>query len=156
MADRLGLSQSYYGRFERNKGEPNLETLSKLPMILGQSVDFLIGVTDFTQNCQLMKNKFDDASANLSLIKFDLQEIQLNPHSSDIITRDFNPDNPDSIKTKIEFLQKNLPLLEDRMEQARKKLLNMLAEIPHVKESTIEDIMKGDPWGDMLFSDDDE
>lgn len=42
------------------------------------------------------------------------------------------------------------------MEQARKKLLNMLDEIPHVKESTIEDIVKGDPWGDMLFSDEDE
>ncbi|MNC20827.1 antitoxin HipB [compost metagenome] len=134
MADKLGISQSYYGRFERNKGEPNLETLSKLPSILGQSVDFIIGVTDFTKNCQIIYNKYEDASASVSVIKYELQEIQLNPHSKILITKDFDPDDPESVKTKIEFLRKNLPLYEDRTKQAKTKLLNMLSEIPLVKE----------------------
>jgi transcriptional regulator with XRE-family HTH domain len=46
MADKLGISQPYYGRIERNMGEPNLEALKKLPDILGESVDFMLGVTD--------------------------------------------------------------------------------------------------------------
>ncbi|MEK4185673.1 helix-turn-helix domain-containing protein [Paenibacillus sp. FSL L8-0494] len=146
MADKLGLSQSYYGRFERNKGEPNLETLSKLPEILGQSIDFMLGVTDFTKNCQRINGIYEDASSSASILKYELQEIQLNPHSKILVSKDFDPDDPVSVKTKIEFLRKNLPLYEDRAEQAKTKVLNMLSEIPLVKESTIQEINAGSPF----------
>lgn len=150
MADKLTISQSYYGRFERNKGEPNLETLSKLPKILGQSIDFMIGVTDYTHNCEVLKQKLDDAQANLTLIKIELQDIQINPHSKDIISKDFDPDNSESVKAKINFLQKNIPLYENRVELAKNKLLNMLDEIPFVSTETIDDINTGDPWQVLL------
>lgn len=60
MADVLGLSQSYYGRFERNKGEPNLETLAKISSILKESVDFLLGLEELTiEATMLLDNSFD-------------------------------------------------------------------------------------------------
>jgi len=43
MAAALGLSQSYYGRFERNKGEPNLMTLVRISEALNVSIDYLLG-----------------------------------------------------------------------------------------------------------------
>lgn len=47
MADLLGVSQPYYFKFEKGTGQPNLETLKKLPEILGESLDLLLGVTDY-------------------------------------------------------------------------------------------------------------
>lgn len=44
MAEKLGISQQYYGRFEKGTGQPNLESLYKLRHILGESLDFLLGV----------------------------------------------------------------------------------------------------------------
>lgn len=44
IAEKLGISQQYYGRFEKGTGQPNLETLFKLRHILGESLDFLLGV----------------------------------------------------------------------------------------------------------------
>lgn len=43
MAEMLEISQSYYNRFEKGTGEPNMQTLLKLRHILGQSLDFLVG-----------------------------------------------------------------------------------------------------------------
>lgn len=156
VAKAIGMSQSGYTKIEQGQREPKLDVLAYLPGIVGETVDFMLGVTDFTRNCQAIKDKYESASSNLTFIKYDLQEILLNPHSSDILTKDFDPDNPRSVKMKIEFLQKNIPLLENRTEIARTKLLNMLDEIPLVKKSTIQDILEGDPWRVLLNSDDDE
>ena len=46
MAERLGMSGSSYSKYEYGLREPNLETLAKLPGILGESADFLLGVTN--------------------------------------------------------------------------------------------------------------
>ncbi|WP_339197907.1 helix-turn-helix transcriptional regulator [Paenibacillus sp. FSL P4-0176] len=44
VADRLGVSQPYYGKFEKATGQPNLETLVQLPKIFHESLDFICGV----------------------------------------------------------------------------------------------------------------
>lgn len=79
MAEKLSLSQPYYGRFERNQGEPNLETLAKLPEILGESVDFLIGVVNYTKEINkllerliILRNSIKFAEE--SIVKFDGSE----------------------------------------------------------------------------------
>jgi len=146
VANSIGMSQSGYTKIEQGQREPKLEVLALLPKIFDESVDFMLGVTDFTQNCQRIKDKFDDASAQLSIIKFDLQQIQINPHSRNIITKDFDPDDSESVKAKIEFIQKNLPLYEDRLKIAKNKLLALLDEVPLVKLETYADIEHGDPF----------
>lgn len=50
IAEKLGISQTYYSKFESGKGQPNLETLVKLPDIFGESLDFLLGLTDLDSN----------------------------------------------------------------------------------------------------------
>ncbi|MNW51702.1 HTH-type transcriptional regulator ImmR [compost metagenome] len=44
MAEYLEISQPYYGRFEKGTGQPNIETLVKLPPKLNESLDFICGV----------------------------------------------------------------------------------------------------------------
>ena len=43
IAEYLGISQPYYGRFEKNTGEPNLEMLSKISEKLNVTIDYLLG-----------------------------------------------------------------------------------------------------------------
>lgn len=43
MAERIGVSQQYYNKFEKGTGQPNLETLYKIRSVTEESIDFLIG-----------------------------------------------------------------------------------------------------------------
>lgn len=47
MAEKLGITQSYYAKFEYGQRQPNLETLAKLPDLLDESIDFLLGLEVF-------------------------------------------------------------------------------------------------------------
>ena len=42
----LNLRQQSYLRYEKNKGEPSLETLVKIAKIFDVSIDYLLGVED--------------------------------------------------------------------------------------------------------------
>jgi transcriptional regulator with XRE-family HTH domain len=43
MAERIGVSQQYYNKFEKGTGQPNLETLYKIRVETKESLDFLVG-----------------------------------------------------------------------------------------------------------------
>ena len=45
-ARELGLSQVVYGRYELNQREPNLDTLRRIGLTFGVSVDWLLGLPD--------------------------------------------------------------------------------------------------------------
>lgn len=47
MAERLGIKQPSYIRYENGTSEPSLETLAKIADILEVSVDFLLGRQNF-------------------------------------------------------------------------------------------------------------
>jgi transcriptional regulator with XRE-family HTH domain len=42
VADAIGISQQFYGRFEKGTGEPNIKSLSRLSEVLAVSLDYLI------------------------------------------------------------------------------------------------------------------
>lgn len=46
LAEAVGVSQQYYGRFEKGEGEPNLKTLELMTVILEVSADHLISGDD--------------------------------------------------------------------------------------------------------------
>lgn len=50
IAELIGISQSYYARFETGKGEPNLEILVKLADIFDVELDYLLGRIDIDKN----------------------------------------------------------------------------------------------------------
>lgn len=47
MAEKLGITQPSYIRYENGTSEPKLETLVKIADIFDVSVDYLLGRTDF-------------------------------------------------------------------------------------------------------------
>lgn len=46
VAEQIGMSPQGYGKIENAQREPNLESLVKISLLFGESIDFLTGVTD--------------------------------------------------------------------------------------------------------------
>jgi len=46
LAEYLGCSQQTYSQYENGKVQPTPETLEKLALYFGTSVDYLLGLTD--------------------------------------------------------------------------------------------------------------
>ena len=47
MAEKLGIRQQSYVRYEKGTGEPSLESLVAIAKIFNVSIDYLLGVTDY-------------------------------------------------------------------------------------------------------------
>ena len=47
MADKLGIAQNTYGKYEKGVTEPSYENLVKISDILDAPIDYLLGKTDF-------------------------------------------------------------------------------------------------------------
>lgn len=58
IADKLSLSTLSYEDLENGQRKPDVDMLAKLPDILGESVDFLIGVTDYDKLCAHFKLQY--------------------------------------------------------------------------------------------------
>ena len=43
VSEIIGVSQQYYGRFEKGTAEPNIETLAKISKLFDENLDFLFG-----------------------------------------------------------------------------------------------------------------
>jgi Predicted transcriptional regulators len=69
MAEKIGMTQSSYSKYEYNLREPKLEILAQLPAILDESLDFLLGVTDFTKNATIISNKYDEACMAVAVVE---------------------------------------------------------------------------------------
>lgn len=64
MAENIGVSPQYYGRFEKGTGEPNLETLVKIRIILDESLDFIVGYILDDRRTELLYDIYVDARQN--------------------------------------------------------------------------------------------
>lgn len=47
VCDELGIRQQSYARYENGKGEPSLETLTKIAKIFDVTCDYLLGISGF-------------------------------------------------------------------------------------------------------------
>lgn len=47
VAEKLGIRQQSYARYESGAGEPNLETLVAIAKLFNVSVDYLLGVSEY-------------------------------------------------------------------------------------------------------------
>ncbi|MDR6555497.1 helix-turn-helix transcriptional regulator [Paenibacillus qinlingensis] len=59
LSEEIGVSQQYYNQFEKNKGEPNLETLAKIATILKVNTDYLLGLTDAEDTRKTAESEFE-------------------------------------------------------------------------------------------------
>lgn len=148
----IGMSQPGYTKIENGQREPNLETLVKISNFVNESADFLLGITDYSRTMEDMKSHFDSASINVITLKSSLHLIETNPHDPNISSKDYDPDDPESVTKKILALKKNIPLWEDRLNNAKKSLLSMLDQVPMVSEETINKVKHWDEkWLELLI-----
>ncbi len=47
IAEKLGIKQQSYARYEIGSGEPSLQTLVYITKIFGVTSDYLLGITDY-------------------------------------------------------------------------------------------------------------
>ncbi|WP_348624683.1 helix-turn-helix domain-containing protein [Paenibacillus peoriae] len=129
MADMLGLSQSYYGRFERNKGEPNLETLAKISSILKESVDFILGIQELTlEAIMLLDNALEQAERVRRIIKR-AEELFLNK-------TDTNKENDLDLemqKNLLDSYKRSLSQAKARSKESATEFALMAVKIPFSK-----------------------
>jgi transcriptional regulator with XRE-family HTH domain len=55
MAAKLGMSPSGYAKIEYNQRDPKLETLVEISNLFGESVDFLLGISDYTNEMRMIE-----------------------------------------------------------------------------------------------------
>lgn len=124
MAEKLGISQQYYGRFEKGTGQPNLETLFKLRYILGESLDFLLGV--YLEDDLAEELYFDYIEARM---KREDTEHQLR-----VVEELYDESSPnfESHLNAIVNIRSKLQQLQSKEENALNKFFDYLIQIPGI------------------------
>lgn len=85
IAEKLGVSQSYYAKFELNKGEPNLEIFLKIADLFNVSADYLLG-RELNADDDLMKEqlqKFNESLKKVDELKMEVEKIKQDRYMKD-------------------------------------------------------------------------
>lgn len=151
MADKINMSRPGYTKIEQGQREPKLEVLAKLPEILGESVDFLLGVTDLTSNLQAIYNDFVEASAMKAHFQEELETFK----KSIEFGFSSSPDSEKEREHTLDYLRTSVVRYTDKLNLFKLKLTNLLNQIPMISEETLKEIEYGDPWGYLLKDIDD-
>ena len=150
IAEKIGMSPQGYGKIENGQREPKLEILAKFPEILDESVDFLIGVTDFDHHGYNLLLEYREAFTNVVMAEDDLLMMEVNPHDENLRSRTFNPDNPEEVKAQIEKIKKYLIGWRRRRDQTKPRLLKYLETIPMVSEKAEKAIREIEEWKEIM------
>lgn len=138
MAEKLGISQSYYSKFENDQAEPNLETLAKLPDILGENLEFLLGIEHFDTEArklysdyQINRTKYERILERIKTINEYLEHLNIDEiHKFEI-----------RLKSILEEQEKGKEL-KDRVNNSYEKMINYLSQIPCVDP----ELLKQETW----------
>ncbi|MGV2885460.1 helix-turn-helix domain-containing protein [Paenibacillus taichungensis] len=138
VADHVGMSPQGYGKIESGQREPNLEVLAKFPSILDESVDFLIGVTDFDKFGESLYDNYHSVCFNIATIERELRVLSRYPNIYDYELGDIKPEQIEAHRAK---LTKNLTVLSLQKVQFRERLIKYLQkQIPFVSPKTFQKI----------------
>ncbi|WP_339283658.1 helix-turn-helix domain-containing protein [Paenibacillus sp. FSL R5-0486] len=124
MAEALDVSQPYYGKFEKGTGEPNLETLVKLPKIFGESLDFICGITALDSRGKELMNEYCDLRHRTEDGKRRLT------YSIELLEK---TDIALDLENKLELIanqKSRINLLEDKFHRTYNKLVEHISSIP--------------------------
>lgn len=70
VADFIGMSAPGYTKIEQGTREPNLETLTKFPILYDESLEFMLGMTDFDKQATLFLLHFKSVDERIRSLKF--------------------------------------------------------------------------------------
>ncbi|MDH2330495.1 helix-turn-helix domain-containing protein [Paenibacillus polymyxa] len=130
MADLLDISQQYYGRFEQNKGEPNLESLVKISEIFNETVDFLLGIEDLTKEAKELLKKSLELAESIKDINDRLEKVYITRMFLNNGKDEFDSDFQDAI---LENYKKNLPQKKAKYRELAIEFALLVVKIPFSK-----------------------
>lgn len=109
MAEKIGVSQSYYSKFEYDQREPNIETLIKISDTLEEAIDFLVGKNNYDNHGKILMMNLHHQRQSYEVELKRLQE-QADP-------------DPE--------LLHSLNFYEDRLKKAKREYVEYVRAIPH-------------------------
>lgn len=131
MAERLGVSQSFYGRFEREQSEPSLETLAKLPEVLGEPLDFFLGLTDYTREVKNLYDQYYKLNLDGAILTEKLSRL------ADSLEQNDDPDYKKVLIDQYSILKKQIEAVADKSNEIRQVILEKIDEIPFADSNRI-------------------
>lgn len=127
MSDKLGLSRFSYAKYEYGQREPTIETLRKLPDILGESVDFIIGATDLDQEVEKELGRLYIAIEEAKTA-YDTYLM----HKSSLLTADAEKDPKlfEIARLQLEYLGEKFPSIYKKSKGLKDSIIRKMDEIP--------------------------
>ncbi|MEI2281254.1 helix-turn-helix transcriptional regulator [Paenibacillus polysaccharolyticus] len=137
IADKLRLSTLSYEDLENGQRKPDVDMLAKLPDILGESVDFLIGVTDYDKLCARFKLQYIRSVVGYVVIEQRIKELE------EIFSESHNKLTQYQLDTHTNITKEYISdMLKFKAEQreSRDRLITRLRKIPFVSTRTFRNI----------------
>lgn len=137
IADKLRLSTLSYEDLENGQRKPDVDMLSKLPGILGESVDFLIGVTDYDKLCARFKLQYIRSVVGYVVSEQRIKELE------EIFSESHNKLTQYQLDTHTNITKEYISdMLKFKAEQRefRDRLYTRLRKIPFVSTRTFRNI----------------
>ncbi|UOF90768.1 helix-turn-helix transcriptional regulator [Fodinisporobacter ferrooxydans] len=124
MAEKLNMSQPGYSKIESGRSEPNLETLVKLPKILGEDLNFIVGLDDYTFEAKQASDELHNVNQKLHSILGNI----------DFVINNYDEDHKELFDARKDILEQQLLELKIDQSKLQKKLDNYLSNIPQKKD----------------------
>lgn len=129
MGEKLGMTQSSYSKYEYGLREPNLSTLAKLPDILKESLDFLLGIVD-------VDNDIIDEYIELFEKEEKIREIQRRIQEA-YEEIDLIGDETGRFARRVEVYNRQIKEVSEKGKELRDKVVSHLSTVPMVSEKTL-------------------
>lgn len=131
VAEKVGMSQQGYSNIENGNREPNLTVLSKLPGILGESLDFMLGVTDYDRELEELNSEVGDYVAAITMTYRKLSDsIEM------FNTKELDPSEADIFKIRLNHLKSEIQRLQDAFPSIKERFIIKIESIPFVSDET--------------------
>ncbi|WP_440110258.1 helix-turn-helix domain-containing protein [Paenibacillus sp. QZ-Y1] len=136
LADHVGITIQEYTDIECGKCEPNLDTLSKFPNLMGESVDFLIGATHLDTT---IRKHIDECIRTLTGLLFNQSQIKKSVPEKDL---EYNSSRPfaQSDDEKFNVYSETVNRFEKQLVDNNTVLFDYFNAIPYVPNEKLKDI----------------
>lgn len=138
LAEKIGMSPQGYGKIENGQREPNLETLAKLPYLLKESTDFLLGVTEIDVYSNKMISEFKNVLKIINQSRNKVERFSLEKANTTEML------HVDIVQRQIATEEEILSYFSNIYDVMRVDLVNQLKKVPGnelIAEEIVDDIV---------------
>ncbi|ERM20345.1 helix-turn-helix domain-containing protein [Brevibacillus laterosporus] len=136
IADFIGMSTPGYTKIEQGQREPNLETLTRFPIILEESLDFMLGITDFDNKALQFLLYFKSVEERLWGLQFEID------HSLRVLNNEFPNIPKETVQEYITGPSLELVKLKPEYDRSLNQLISYYKTIPLIKITEEQDMIE--------------